>query len=178
MYALVKILVAIVVCSVALILGSNISGFFTELSDAPPFETPAELAAGGEAAGGGAAGGPGKGIYTANCSSCHQGSGKGLPGVYPPLAGSAVAQGDAGIPIRIVLDGFAGAIEREGQSFNGVMAPHRDMLDDKQIADVLTYVRSAFGNAADPVDAELVKSVREETEMRGKPWTDAELSGL
>jgi mono/diheme cytochrome c family protein len=100
----------------------------------------------------------------------------GTPGMFPPLAGSewVTAEGHERI-IRIVLNGLSGPIEVAGAQFNNVMVPWRDTLKDEDIASVLSYIRSEWGNKADPVTVEEVKKVREGTKDRGNPWTADEL---
>jgi mono/diheme cytochrome c family protein len=153
--------------------GCNVSGFFTSYGDDPVWVDPdADKAAAATAD----AGGPGKAVYGRICASCHLGTGKGVPGNnIPPLAGSALATGDAVIPIRIVLHGLRGPIERNGVQINGQMAAWKDQLSDQDVADVLTYVRSAFGNAAAAVTADEVKTVREATAARVVQYTEAEV---
>lgn len=152
----------------------NVKGFFTNLQDDPVWVDPNAAAA--AAAGTADAGGPGKAVYGRICAACHLGSGKGVPGNnIPALAGSALATGDAGKPISIVLHGFRGPIERNGVQINGQMAAWKDQLSDQEIADVLTYVRSAFGNAGAAVTPDEVKTIREATASRTQPFTEAEL---
>ena len=76
---------------------------------------------------------------------CHQDTGKGLPGTYPPLVGSPIVLGDPAIPIRILLHGLQGDVTVEGATYNGQM-PSWDRFSDEQIAAVLTYVRGAWTN--------------------------------
>lgn len=158
-----------------LVVGCNVSGFFTSYGDDPVWVDPNAKAA--EAGGDQAGGGPGKGVYGRICASCHLGSGKGVPANnIPPLGGSQLAQGDATVPIRIVLHGFRGPIERNGVAINGQMAAWKDQLSDAEIADVLTYVRSNFGNSGAAVTADDVKAVREKTASRLAPYSEAELA--
>lgn len=153
----------------------NVKGLFTKYSDDPVWVDP-NAAAASPGAGATADGGPGKAVYGRICAACHLGSGKGVPtNNIPPLAGSEIAQGDATKPISIVLHGFKGQIERGGASINGQMAAWKDQLSDQEIADVLTYVRSSFGNSGSPVTADEVKTVREATASRLTPYTEAEL---
>lgn len=121
------------------------------------------------------AGGPGAAVYNAKCAVCHQMNGQGIPGVYPTLAGSAYATGDPVKPIMIVLHGFQGPIVRNGRNYNGVMQPWQNELTDQQIADVLTYIRSSWGNSAAAVDAAAVTAVREKTKGKIGAYTEAEL---
>ena len=157
-----------------LLTSCNISGFFTEYGDDPIWEDP--NASEEMAAAGGGAGGPGKAIYGRICAACHLGSGKGVPANnIPSLAGSELAQGDSEYPIKIVLHGLRGPIERNGQVINGQMAAWKDQLSDQEIADVLTYVRSSFGNSGGEVTVDEVAEVRESTSDRLIPYTEDEL---
>jgi len=151
----------------------NVGGFFTSLQDDPVWVDPNAATAAAATA---EAGGPGKGLYGRICAACHLGSGKGVPGNnIPPLAGSAMVQADATVPIRIVLHGFKGPILRNGVAINGQMAAWKDQLSDQEIADVLTYVRSTFGNTGAAVTADEVKIVREATAARTQAFVEAEL---
>ncbi len=168
------LLLSFAVCSITVLSGCNIQGLFTSYGDDPVWVDPNAAAA--DAAGTADAGGPGKAVYGRICAACHLGSGKGVPGNnIPPLAGSAIAQGDARKPIGIVLHGLRGPIERNGVQINGQMAAWKDQLSDQEIADVLTYVRANFGNAGAAVTADEVKAVREETASRTQAYTEAEL---
>jgi mono/diheme cytochrome c family protein len=115
----------------------------------------------------------GKRLYS-NCMSCHQANGRGLPPVYPPLRGSEIVHGDAATLVKIVMHGMEGPIVVDGQRYNQVM-PAAPLRSDEEIAAVLSYVRSAWGNAGDAVDAALVAKVREETKGRNRPFTSKEL---
>jgi mono/diheme cytochrome c family protein len=120
----------------------------------------------------------GQKIYksVAQCSACHQDTGLGAPGQFPPLAGSewVLDQGPNRI-IRVVLNGFTGPVTVKGQSFNATMVPFRDILNDTQIAQVLTYVRSEWGNKAPPVTPDQVKKVRDQIGSKSDSWTEPEL---
>ncbi len=107
---------------------------------------------------------PGKAIY-ATCSACHQPTGAGIPGAFPPLAESEWVNGPVENLIRIQLRGLMGEITVKGVKYNSVMPPNAAMTD-KQIADVLTYVRSNFGNKSGAVTEDQVKALRGEV---GKP---------
>ena len=117
---------------------------------------------------------PGQAIYEALCLNCHQASAQGLTGVYPPLAKSEWVAGDAQPLIRITMHGLAGPTKVQGKDYGLVPMPPMG-LDDQQLADVLTYVRSAFGNKAPAVKPDEVKVVREATKGRTAPWTAVEL---
>lgn len=118
----------------------------------------------------------GETTYQQVCITCHQADGKGLPPSFPPLAGSAIATAAAPEQaIAIVLHGLQGEIIRDGVTYNGVMSAW-SMLSDEQVADVLTYARSNFGNGASAVTAEQVAAVRTATAGRAGAWTEAELT--
>jgi mono/diheme cytochrome c family protein len=117
---------------------------------------------------------PGQAIYEALCLNCHQAAGQGLSGVYPPLAQSEWVSGDAQTLMKIVMHGLAGPTKVMGKDYGLVPMPPMG-LDDQQLADVLTYVRGAFGNKAAPVKVEDVKAVRASTQGRTAPWTASEL---
>jgi mono/diheme cytochrome c family protein/glucose/arabinose dehydrogenase len=117
---------------------------------------------------------PGQAIYEALCLNCHQAAGQGLAGVYPPLAKSEWVAGDVQTLIKITMHGLAGPTKVQGKDYGLVPMPPMG-LDDQQLADVLTYVRSAFGNSAPAVTPAEVKAVREATKGRAAPWTAAEL---
>ncbi len=161
MYPIVRVSFGVVVSCVFLILVANVNGFFVSPSDDPAWVDVAAADAAGSTNGG--PGGPGLAVYQRVCQSCHQASGAGLEGVYPPLAGSEWAQGDPGIPVRLVLHGFQGAIERNGVQYSGVMAAWGEVLDDQEIADVLNYVRAAWGNSGSTIAADYVAEVRAAT---------------
>lgn len=121
---------------------------------------------------------PGESLYEMACLPCHQPEGKGLPGVYPPLRGSEWVQGDPTRLIKIVLHGLSGPVTVGGQVFGGpgaVPMPALGGLTDEQIADVLTFVRGAFGVNASAVTALEVQAIRARTPQRETAWTAEEL---
>ena len=120
----------------------------------------------------------GKKVFNTTCITCHQATGQGVPGVYPPLAGSDWAQGDEERVVRIVLHGLNGPITVSGKEFNNAMASLGGALKDDQIANAITYVRQEWGNNAPPVSAETVSRIRAETASRTAPWSPAELLKL
>jgi mono/diheme cytochrome c family protein len=117
----------------------------------------------------------GKKVFDTTCIACHQANGLGVPGQYPPLVGSEWALGSEERAIRIVLHGLNGPITVKGVDFNNVMAPLGSALKDDQIANVLSYVRASWGNAAPEVTPEAVAKVRADTASRTTFWTAAEL---
>jgi mono/diheme cytochrome c family protein len=119
----------------------------------------------------------GKKVFSLICAGCHQASGQGVAGQFPPLAGSewVLEEGPNRI-IRVVMNGLSGPITVKGSPFGAVqMLPWKDALTDEQIANVLTYVRSEWGNNAPPVTAAQVKKVRDQVASRAEYWTAPEL---
>ena len=116
----------------------------------------------------------GKSMYEATCLACHQQHGMGQPGLAPPLLGSEWVAGSERRLIRIVLNGLRGPIKVKGETFEMDM-PALGVLDDEQIASVLTYVRREWGHTFEPVTPATVKKVREETASREDAWTMADL---
>lgn len=90
----------------------------------------------------------GQQIFMDNCSACHQPTGKGVPGAFPALAGNKFVQGDPMLVVTTLLNGRGG------------MPTFRDELEDAQIASVLSYVRSAWGNKAKPIMPDFVSKTR------------------
>ncbi len=78
--------------------------------------------------------------------------------MYPPLTPNTYIANKDSI-IHVVLNGMQGKIEVDGEVFNNFMAPHSH-LSDQELAEVISYVRSSFGNALDPVTADEVASAR------------------
>jgi mono/diheme cytochrome c family protein len=100
----------------------------------------------------------GKSIYTQYCLSCHQADGGGVQNMNPPLIKTTWVLGDKTRLSKVLLNGLQD-VDIDGEPYNNVMPSH-DFLSDKQIADVLTYVRNSFGNKAPAVTAAEVKAVR------------------
>jgi mono/diheme cytochrome c family protein/glucose/arabinose dehydrogenase/lysophospholipase L1-like esterase len=112
------------------------------------------------------------------CTTCHQKDGNGLPeSQYPPLAGSEWVQGDESRLISLVLHGLMGPIEVKGVKYAGTvpMTPFK-FLKDEEVADVLTFVRNAFGNKAPPVTPQAVQKVRAATQDQKSFYQAADLS--
>lgn len=104
---------------------------------------------------------PGKILYFQFCLACHMQNGEGVPSLYPPLIQTEYVLGDKKRLIKTVIHGIEGPVEVKGVKYNNIMAK-LDYLQDKQIADVLTYVRTNFGNNADTVTVEEVRVARSE----------------
>jgi mono/diheme cytochrome c family protein len=100
----------------------------------------------------------GKAVYTQNCLTCHMADGGGVERMNPPLNGTTWVLGDKTRLVKVVLNGLEGE-DIDGEPYGNVM-PAFDALTDKQVADVLTYVRNSFGNKATAVAASEVKAIR------------------
>lgn len=119
-----------------------------EASPAAPAAGAADLKAKGEQ------------LYTANCASCHQASGEGMAGTFPPLVGAEQVNGPAEEHIKIVLNGMSGPITVKGQEYNGAMPPFNH-LSDEDIAAIVTHERTSWGNTGGAVTPEQVKALRQ-----------------
>lgn len=117
----------------------------------------------------------GRKIYLTSCSACHQGEGTGVPGAFPPLAGSDWVTGDQGRLLRVILHGLTGPIEVNGEEYAGTMPPFGGALSNADVAAVATYVRASWGNEAPAVTTADVARLRRITQTRMGPWTAAEL---
>jgi glucose/arabinose dehydrogenase/mono/diheme cytochrome c family protein len=100
----------------------------------------------------------GKSVYAANCATCHQVDGKGTSSMIPPLSGTSYVAGDKVKLVTAVLKGVSKQ-DIDGKSYSNVMPPFAQ-LSDRDIANVLTYVRSSFGNIASAIITDDVKKVR------------------
>jgi nitrite reductase (NO-forming) len=101
----------------------------------------------------------GERVFNANCTACHQTTGLGVPGVFPPLAGSDFLNADKTRSIGVVANGLEGPISVNGKTFANVMP--RLGLSDEDIANVLTFVYDSWGNSKQHVTPQEVKAVRE-----------------
>lgn len=101
---------------------------------------------------------PGERLYALNCIACHQQHGEGVRGMQPPLAGTAVPIGEPAVLLAWVMFGERPAALPRGQ-YAGVM-PQFAYLKDADLAALLTYVRSSFGNHASAITPEMVAAVR------------------
>ncbi|MFM7838486.1 MAG: c-type cytochrome, partial [Chitinophagaceae bacterium] len=102
----------------------------------------------------------GQRIFSVYCRNCHQGDGKGDGNLFPPLAHSEWVNGDKKKLITVLLNGLTGEVTVAGRKYNNVM-PQFQFLSDQQLADLLSYVRSAFGNQSDSVKSLQVAAVRQ-----------------
>ena len=101
----------------------------------------------------------GKVVYESNCISCHMADGKGLEGAFPPLAGTGRLTDKARL-VKIVVNGMSGPIEIKGTTYDMEMTPLN--LSDKEIVDVLNYVRNSWGNKAGAISVKEVAKFKAE----------------
>ena len=115
-----------------------------------------------------------------HCATCHQKDGRGMTGVYPPLDARRWLEDDTRLA-KIVLHGLHGALRVRGEPYGSApgsppMPGFGALLDDREVAGVLTYVRRSFGNRLPPVSPATVARVRAEHAGRTAFWTGAELA--
>ena len=102
----------------------------------------------------------GKALFTANCAACHQANGEGLPGAFPSLRGNAaINDADSTAHIRVVLHGLQGA-NVGGVVYSSPMPPFGDTLSNADIANIVNYERSSWGNAGARVTTDRVAAER------------------
>ena len=119
----------------------------------------------------------GKQVFSANCVACHQASGKGLPGVFPPLDGSEWVAGDERTLVSILLHGVSGELTVMGATYKGAM-PSFKQLSNGELAAVVSYIRAEWSNKAGAIKPELFETERK-ANARSTPFTgNAELKAL
>lgn len=101
----------------------------------------------------------GKEVYTMQCQNCHMDNGQGMEGVNPPVAKTSYLK-DTKKNIGIILNGQTGEITVNGEKYDAIMRP-LNYLDNKQIADVLNYIRNSWGNKYSIVTPAQVKIERD-----------------
>ena len=104
---------------------------------------------------------PGKAVYTQYCLACHQTDGSGVPGMYPPLGPGSWVNKDPQVLVHILKNGLDGKIEVDGEVYENMM-PAQPQLSDEDIADLLSYIRSDFGNNLEPITIDTVKKIKSE----------------
>ena len=123
----------------------------------------------------------GKKSYVQVCAACHQVTGQGVAGVYPPLVGADWVTGNEERLVRVLLHGLNGNIEVLGKTYNGAMPAFGKVpgggynWNEEKISQVLTYIRQEWGNKAEPITKAKVAEVLAKEAARAKPWTSAEL---
>lgn len=121
----------------------------------------------------------GQQLYTLYCSACHGTDGKGATGgTFPPLSESPWVSGDADRAVKVVLHGLHGPVDVLGKTYDLEMPPQGAVLPDDQIAAILTFVRSSWGNQFSPVTPDFVKTLRAANTDRKTAWTSGEILKL
>ncbi|NJK93279.1 MAG: cytochrome c [Blastochloris sp.] len=186
-------LVLIGIIGVTLLFGGIYLGRYWGAFDGMIYDERARSVVAGAATGGGAgaAGAPaaaedpvavalklGKRVYTANCASCHQGSGQGAAGQYPPLVASDYVLQSERRLIALLLHGAEGPMTVKGNVYNGAMPAWEKQLNDKQMAAVATYIRQEWGNNGGPITPEQVAAARVEFASQTKAYNEAQLLAI
>jgi mono/diheme cytochrome c family protein len=122
----------------------------------------------------------GKVIYMQTCVACHQPTGLGLPGAFPPLAGTEYTQGDSRRMVAMTLKGVNPPLKVKELTYAVPMPPLPTqfpmLADDAKLADVINFVRNSFGNKDEKgVTPAMIDAVRKEFADRTAPWTEPEL---
>ncbi|AYR21407.1 c-type cytochrome [Alcaligenes faecalis] len=122
----------------------------------------------------------GQQLFVAQCAACHQATGAGVPGVFPPLVGSEWVLRKPEVLVQIMLHGITGEITVKGNKYNGAMPEFRDKFNDEEMTAVVNYLRTELGgNSADSVDVAFVKAEREKTADKTDHWNgDADLAPM
>jgi mono/diheme cytochrome c family protein len=101
----------------------------------------------------------GQQLYNKYCMACHQSDGKGASGRFPPLNKTDWVIGNKERLVHLMLNGMEGPIEVNGENYNGIM-PQHSFLKDNEIAEVLSYIRTHFGNTSNSISTEEVTKYR------------------
>jgi len=103
----------------------------------------------------------GKALFAAQCAACHQATGLGLPGVFPPLDGSEWVQGEPRVLANILLHGITGEITVKGAKFQGAM-PSFQQLSDDELAGIASFIRGNWSNKAGALAPDLFAKERKD----------------
>jgi mono/diheme cytochrome c family protein len=123
----------------------------------------------------------GKKIYGNNCASCHDASGSGAPGKYPPLVGSEWVLGSKLRLAAILLKGIEGPLNVKGVSYTAnVMPAQESTLTPEKLADLMTYIRGSkdWGNTAGPVTVDEVNAAKTKFASQSASWNEAGLLAI
>ncbi|MDO9404860.1 MAG: c-type cytochrome [Polaromonas sp.] len=113
----------------------------------------------------------GASLYRNFCAACHQAQGQGIPGTFPPLAGSEWVNGRDTTMAAIVMQGVSGPLGVGNVTYDGVMPGFRDRLGDAEAAALFTFIRSQWGNTGGAVSKQAVATTRELHAARTTPFT-------
>ena len=119
----------------------------------------------------------GKKTFALRCASCHQPNGLGIANQYPPLAGSEWVTANPELITKIILKGLKGEIVVKGEKYGTSAAVNMVAVDinDREIANVSTYVRNAWGNEASELTEDQVSKIRDSIADMQDQWTGEEL---
>ena len=122
----------------------------------------------------------GEKVFAVRCASCHQANGLGIAGQYPPLDGSNWVTSDPGIISNIILKGLKGEIVVKGETYGTSAAVNMAAvaISDREIANVVTYVRQAWGNNAEEIFEDEVASIRSESAEQQDQWTGDQIISM
>ena len=122
----------------------------------------------------------GKGVFSQYCVACHQASGMGIPGQFPPLAGSEYVNGTEKRLVAIILKGLQGPVTVHGKTgtYTGNMVPWETQLSPKKIAAVASYIRQEWGNTGAEISEAKVAAAKKEFASQTAQWTEAQLQAI
>ena len=122
----------------------------------------------------------GEKIFAARCASCHQANGLGIDGQFPPLAGSEWVSADPAVISNIILKGLKGEIVVKGKTYGTSAAVNMAAvpISDREIANVVTYVRQSWGNSSSEVSEGEVAKFRSDSAEQQDQWTGDQLKAL
>jgi mono/diheme cytochrome c family protein len=119
----------------------------------------------------------GKAVYS-NCQPCHQASGLGVAGQFPPLVSADYVIGSEKRLVGILLKGLGGPVNVGGVTYNGAMPAWEKALSDRKIAAVASYIRATWGNSAPEITEAKVAALKKQLADRSAPWTEAEILAI
>ena len=121
----------------------------------------------------------GKKLFNNNCANCHHADGEGQPGTYPPMGGSEWVNGSKERLAAILLHGLSGPLTVRGGSYGtAVMAAWSTNFTDDQLADLMTYIRTSFGNTSSAVQPADVAAARAKFNAQANAYCQADLLGI
>jgi len=123
----------------------------------------------------------GKAVFMQTCMACHQPTGLGIPGAFPPFDGSEYVVGDQKRLVALVIKGYTGPITVKGANFNNILiavdTQFPILKENAKLADVLNYIRTAWSNKADAaITPDFIQTVRDEFKDRTTPWNAEDLA--
>jgi uncharacterized protein len=123
----------------------------------------------------------GKAVYMQTCMACHQPTGLGIPGAFPPFDGSEWVVGDTKRLVALVLKGYTGPITVKGVNYNNILiavdTQFPILKENGKLADVLNYIRTAWSNKADAaITPDFIQKVRDEFKDRTTPWNAEDIA--